>query len=685
MTNRVVRKRVALSALAAVLGGVPSAAAQHANAAAARQNGRIGFIDSVNGGWVTANPDGSDRQVVSVTGSGLPAGAQPLSLKYSPDGTKAVVGFGGLTGNYWLVDAAGHVIRQLPDALGGLGVLSWSPDGTKLYASSPLGTHDPQSTAPPLPNRVVVLDLSRAGAGWTELPGQPAGCDDSQPTAAPDGRVVFVVDCPTSPTSVTRSLYELDPGTATARRLPIGGTDPQFSPDGGRLSVVVGQAGATGYGVAILTMPLSQSEASWLPPVVANVGGLEGDDDVTAWSPDGSRLLVRSTRPGSGADYAMDYSIHVVDARPGGADHVVAEENVVPSRGLFSPSWQSSGAAAPGTRVVDRIGGADRVDTAIAASQWSYDTAGTGGRQANVAVLSRADQFADALAGNALAAQKRGPLLLTGKTGLDPRVAAELKRTLAPNATVYVLGGTAALDPSIDEAVRKLGFHARRLAGQTRFGTAVEIAKEITPDGPHTVMVATGADFPDALAAGPAAAQDLAGGVVVLSDGAALPPETRAYLDAIDPHKTDVYAVGGQGVAALASGMPGWHGAVTPLAGSDRYATATAVAHSKLFGLDGPIPMAGVATGATWPDALSGGALLGVQHGPLLLTAPTGLTADEVGLLTSSHLTGLAVFGGKVAVPESDVAQAGDAAFGAGKWSEVVDRKAPALPAASLF
>ena len=358
----------------------------------------------------------------------------------------------------------------------------------------------------------------------------------------------------------------------------------------------------------------------------------------------------------------------------------VADETVMPSAGLFSPSWQAASVPAPGRAILDRIGGADRISTAIAASQWSYDTTGTGGRQANVAVLSRDDEFADALAGNALAAEERGPLLLTGTRGLDPRVAAELKRTLAPGANVYVLGGPKALDPSIDEALRRLGFQPKRLAGQSRFGTAVEIAKAIAPEGPHSVMVATGADFPDALTAGTAAAQDLAGGVVVLSDGSSLPPETRAYLGGIDPGKVNVYGVGGQGVAALASALPGWRGLVTPLAGRDRFATAYAVAHSKLFGLDTPVTMVGVSTGETWPDALAGGALLGVQHGPLLLAGPVGLTPDESGLLTADHLTGLAVFGGDAAVPESTATQAGDATFGAGAWSEAVDRKAPTLP-----
>ena len=88
----------------------------------------------------------------------------------------------------------------------------------------------------------------------------------------------------------------------------------------------------------------------------------------------------------------------------------------------------TAGTTVPTPRAADRIGGADRIDTAIDASRWSSAKTGTGGRQASVAVISRSDEFADALGGSALAAQKGGPLLLTTTNGLDPRVRDELKQ-----------------------------------------------------------------------------------------------------------------------------------------------------------------------------------------------------------------------------------------------------------------
>ena len=70
------------------------------------------------------------------------------------------------------------------------------------------------------------------------------------------------------------------------------------------------------------------------------------------------------------------------------------------------------------------------------------------------------------------------------------------------------------------DTIESLGFSTERLAGPDRFATSV--AWRAVSAHPHTVMVATGVKFPDALAAGAAAAQDPNGGVVVLSDAGTL-------------------------------------------------------------------------------------------------------------------------------------------------------------------
>jgi len=146
------------------------------------------------------------------------------------------------------------------------------------------------------------------------------------------------------------------------------------------------------------------------------------------------------------------------------------------------------------------------------------------------------------------------------------------------------------------------------------------------------VFLATGNIFADALSAGPAAA--LKGGSVLLTDGPVMPPEVASYLAGLT--SPTVYAVG-QG-AHLADPS------AQPIVGGDRFATAALVA-SEFF--TSPT-IVGVATGSNFPDALAGGAFMGLMGGPVLLTNPQSLQSAD-GLYIGQNNVGLTqafLFGG---------------------------------------
>jgi hypothetical protein len=172
-----------------------------------------------------------------------------------------------------------------------------------------------------------------------------------------------------------------------------------------------------------------------------------------------------------------------------------------------------------------------------------------------------------------------------------------------------------------------------RYAGTDRFGTALAVADAL--GDPSTVLLATGVNFPDALAAGPAAAH--VHGVVLLTNGSSLTPAVTAYLAA---HPGTVYAIGGPAVAADPS--------ATALSGADRYATAAMVA-SSLF--TAPVNI-GVASGTAFPDALSGGAFQAHFGGPIELSDPHVLPASTSAYLTATDSTIVTtnIFGGTVAL-----------------------------------
>jgi putative cell wall-binding protein len=260
-------------------------------------------------------------------------------------------------------------------------------------------------------------------------------------------------------------------------------------------------------------------------------------------------------------------------------------------------------------------------------------------------VLARADDYPDALVGGPLAAARNAPLLLTEGSTLPIATATEIKRVLPAGGTVYVLGGTSAVPASVVSQLTGFGYTVVRYSGADRYATAVAVATAL--GSPTTVLLATGTNFPDALAAGPAAAH--VHGAILLTDGSTVPTETATYL--AGAHVT--YAIGGPAVAAVPS--------ATAIVGSDRYGTAAAVA-TKFFPSSAVV---GVATGAGFPDALAGGAQLALLGGPLLLSSTASAPASTISYLSADHatLTNVYVYGGTSVLTDAVVSQL-TAAFG---------------------
>jgi N-acetylmuramoyl-L-alanine amidase/putative cell wall-binding protein len=182
-----------------------------------------------------------------------------------------------------------------------------------------------------------------------------------------------------------------------------------------------------------------------------------------------------------------------------------------------------------------------------------------------------------------------------------------------------------------------------RVSGADRYATAVAISKAAFESPPVPVAyVATGTNFPDALAGGPAAAKD--GGPVLLVTRDAIPDAVKAELTRLAPGAIRV--LGGTGVvsdAVLTQLKAYTTGPVTRLAGADRYATAAKVVETRFAGYSGRVF---VATGANFPDALSGGAAAAAIDGPVVLATAGGLPDPTVAALTGLTPTSFVLLGG---------------------------------------
>lgn len=276
-----------------------------------------------------------------------------------------------------------------------------------------------------------------------------------------------------------------------------------------------------------------------------------------------------------------------------------------------------------------RLGGADRYATAVAVSR---SIAPTGTREV---VLATGGAFPDALAAGPLAAKLSGVLLITASTKLPPVVRDELAR-LKPRR-ITVVGGTGAVSAPVLAAARTAAggsaVAVRRLEGADRYLTARRVAAEFAAGVPGALL-ASGADFPDGVAAGPVAAA--LKGPVLLSPKSSLPSAVRAELTRLAPRR--VVLAGGTG--ALSSSVESSAGSATGrqperAAGADRYATSAALA--TVLVSTGRAGGAFVATGQAFPDALVGGVAAARRHAPIILTAVrrggASATAAEVGRL----------------------------------------------------
>lgn len=229
--------------------------------------------------------------------------------------------------------------------------------------------------------------------------------------------------------------------------------------------------------------------------------------------------------------------------------------------------------------------------------------------------------------------------------------------------------GTPAPSPSTPPppppTVIPAGYPLSTIAGPTRYDTSAALIAATFTTPVARVLLVSGEDYPDGLAASGAAGLDRI--PVLLTSPTGLAPSTAAELNRLSSlggPKPTVVLVGGPAaitstverqVAAL--GHP-----VERVAGVDRYATAAAVA-SAFAGRVGTtvvagreVPTAIIATGQNFPDALSAGA--GAYHAglPLLLTRPSSLPDATRGALDALGIERVIVVGGRAAVSEDVVA-----------------------------
>lgn len=288
---------------------------------------------------------------------------------------------------------------------------------------------------------------------------------------------------------------------------------------------------------------------------------------------------------------------------------------------------------------VGRIAGADRFATAAAIAQATISA----GTRAPVVYIANGSTFPDALAASPAVITQGGAMLLTATDGLPDSTRNALVE-LDPKRVV-VVGGPAAVSDAVVRAIKTATPRATvsRLAGEDRYETGRTIVRSAF-ESATTAFLATGRNFPDALATGAAAGNQ--GHPLVLLDGmsGSLDPQTAALL--IELGVKNVIIVGGTGAVThgVEQGLVELLGAgnVGRLAGEDRYETATLVNENSFQRAEYAL----LATGLNFPDALAAAGLAGALGAPTFLTPSTCVHSSAATSMMSLRVVGIVLVGG---------------------------------------
>ncbi|MGV9194685.1 cell wall-binding repeat-containing protein [Microbacterium sp. MC2] len=297
---------------------------------------------------------------------------------------------------------------------------------------------------------------------------------------------------------------------------------------------------------------------------------------------------------------------------------------------------------------VSRIQGTNRYGTSANVSRTTFSSG------VPVAYIASGANFPDALAGAAAAGIKGAPVLLTPPTGLSDEVRAELKR-LQPQH-IKVLGGPGAVRYTVLTQARDYtAGTVERIYGANRYETSAAVSRATFPKGADVAYLAAGADFPDALSGAAAAAQR--GGPVLLTAKDAIPPSVKKELTILKPR--EIVILGGPGAVSdkVLTAAKALAPTVTRADGLNRYATSAAISQDTFAA---GVPVAYVAVGTAFPDALSGAAAAGVSGGPVLLVGASTIPSEVKAELKRLKPKKIVVLGGPGAVDDMVAVDLGD-------------------------
>jgi SpoIID/LytB domain protein len=298
------------------------------------------------------------------------------------------------------------------------------------------------------------------------------------------------------------------------------------------------------------------------------------------------------------------------------------------------------------------LSGATRYETSVSIANYGWSTS-------EAVVLGRGDIPLDALTGTVFAKRINSPLLLTTPNDLPDIVLNRIKSLNLSTKTVYILGGPAAISDSVLQELNNNGFQTHRIAGDTRYRTAANIAYYL-PNKPEIIITSGSENSSDALSVASYAAKNEI--PILLTHSTNLPNEVSEYIRNRGVSKVTV--IGGNEAVSenvinqiRTSGV----GDITRISGATRYETSIAIA--KAFNYD--LSNVFVARGDVFIDALPGAVLAAKYNAPVILTRQNSFPSEPTNWLKNlSVRPNIYYLGGDQAISPSTRSQVKNALIG---------------------
>ena len=303
----------------------------------------------------------------------------------------------------------------------------------------------------------------------------------------------------------------------------------------------------------------------------------------------------------------------------------------------------------------ERLWGQDRYETAVRiAEAYVAETASV-----DTVIIASGITFADALSAAPLASVLSAPVLLTPADRLPVAVHDFIRQHGIMRAVI--VGDAEAVSAAVVADLTGLtGSSPERISGTGPDETNILVGRRVAQarigdycgDGRRTALLATRETFADALAISPLAYHGRH--PVLLSDPHELASGSRAFLADADIEQVIVAGGPAAVLPAVLDSLRGLGIATRRLWGQDRYETAAAVAQ-ELVSTCFATTEVGLASGAAFPDALVGGALLGARRVPVVLadtTLPMHTRQALARTAAAADAVSITVFGGRAAVSE---------------------------------